>query len=111
MYVYSTGDETMFSFFLVFGLLSLNECCQKLFFQEIKETILMERPIFEQKAITNDECRRVCRMYLECFSYNMIWDLEETGVGDCQIFSGFRRPNVSPSFGLQQNATHFCKYM
>ena len=65
-------------------------------------------PVFEVELynLTTSQCTRICRMYAECYAFNMVWSTTDRGL--CQVMTGYRSQHMG-ELRSEIGTFYFCK--
>ena len=91
----------------VINLITTLEVCEKKIFSHKTDVKGTYDVIYLAGMTDVDSCRRVCRIYPDCYSFNMQWEDSSQTTGQCYILYGVSRNQTENSTGW----TFYCKYI
>ena len=84
--------------------------CDKASFIPVSGARHPARVIQRSEAVTVGQCKRLCRMYAECYGFNMKWSDAVESSGSCEVLHlGDRTDYGTPGYTNHSGCTYYGK--
>jgi hypothetical protein len=100
-------DLTIICFITLF--MEAIDACVKLNFEIVEHKLHPGITLETTSSITMEACRRMCRLTVECYRYNMMWpSTVERSIGTCQLLP-LKRPGDQDILKTDHSASYYGK--